>query len=257
MMLLDFCLNVMLNSQQLKELGRKELNESFLGNKRALVNALKNKGIRLEKVRTFCREKHEKANVKLIKDVLKSGKLKGHSWEKARPSNLHLSIQNLVRDCFAGKLDIDEFLKKGNNIIKHEFFITAIHDLAEQTIIINFKDVIPAITSKSTIDFIYDGTPYDLKVTPPLKEWSYKEAKRSPEKFARSLYEGQDTERIRASAKDDNEFNRLYLVYENNSLWENPEDVERRIVRLFSLKRNPFIIDIDGRKIKALVIFLE
>lgn len=247
----------MLNSAQLKELGEKEFDESFRGNKNALVESLKSRNISLQQVLTFCREKHETGNTDLIKSVLKSGKLKGHSWEKARPSNLHLSIQNLVRDCFAGKLNIDKYLEKGNNIIKHEFFITAIHDLAEQTVIANFKEVIPAITSKSTIDFVYDGLPYDLKVTPPLKDWTYEEAKKNPEKFARSLYEGQDTERIRASAKDDDEFNRLYLVYKNDFVWENPEEAEKRILKIFSQRHNPLTINIDGRNIRALVIFLE
>ena len=257
MTLLDFCLRVMLSSEQLKELGEKEFKESLTGNKDALVKALKSRGISLQKVKDFCREKHENVNIVLIKSVLKSGKLRGHSWEKARPSNLHLSIQNLVRDCFAGKLKIDEYLEKGNNIIKHEFFITAIHDLVEQTIIVNFNDVIPAIASKCTIDFVYDSIPYDLKVTPPLKDWTYEKAKKNPEIFAKSLYEGQDTERIRESAKNSDEFNRLYLVYKEESIWENPEKIEKMVVKIFSQKHNPFTIDVDGKKIRTLVIFLE
>ena len=256
-MILDFCLKVMLNTQQLIKLGESKLGISLKGNKTSIIEGLKENGINLSYIRSFCRESHKRANLDLIRKVLKSGKLKGHSWERARPSNLHLSIQNLVRDCFAEKIDIDEYLEKGNNIIKHEFFITAIHDLAEQTIIDNFDDVIPAITSKSTIDFVYNGVPYDLKVTPPLKEWTYEEAKNDPIGFAKSLYEGQDTERVRASAKEVGEFNRLFLVYKDDSIWENPEDVEKKIKELFSRRPQPLTVTTDGKQIKVLVVFLE
>ncbi len=256
-MILDFCLRVMLSNQQLIRLGESRLGIRPKGNKASIIESLKEAGIDLSQIRSFCRETRERANLDLIRNVLKSGKLKGHSWEKARPSNLHLSIQSLVRDCFAGRIDIDEYLEKGNNIIKHEFFITAIHDLVEQTIIDSFEDVIPAITSKSTIDFVYGGTPYDLKVTSPLKGWTYEEAKKDPNRFAKSLYEGQDAERIRASAKEADEFNRLFLIYKNDSIWENPKDVENKIRELFLRTLQPLIIDIDGKRIKALVVFLE
>ena len=253
-----FCLSVMLNANQLVELAAINFPEKrFNGNKKDLVLALCHAGITLEQIRHFCRKKKLWGDTNLIKTVLKSGKLKGHGWEKARPSNLHLSIQNLVRECFAGNLQIDDYLKKGDNIIKHEFFIAAIHDIIEQAVVTNFNDSIPSITSKSTIDFVFDGTPYDLKVTAPLKSWTYKNAKNNPEDFAKSLYEGQDSERIRESAKDVGEFNRLYFVYDKDDIWETPEKAIKLAVKAFSKAPEPFTLNIDGKEIKALVIFLK
>jgi len=227
------------------------------GNKSNIVQSLMEKGVTLEQIREYCREKRPEANISSMRKILSSGKLKGHSWEKAMPSNLHLSIQGLVRDCFAGKTDIDKYLEKGNNIIKHEFFITAVHDLAEQAILTEFKLAIPSIASKSTIDFVLEGVPYDIKVTPPLKNWTFERAKNNPEEFTKSLYEGQDSERIRISAKEDWEFNRFFLVYKDDSLWETPEKMERKIIEL--IKKNPqsFDVNIDGKNIKTLAVFVE
>lgn len=163
----------------------------------------------------------------------------------------------MVRYCLAGKLNIDEYLKKGNNVVKHEFFITAIHDFTEQVILDNFPGVVPSITSKATIDFIYNEVPYDLKISPPLKTWDYESAKKNPELFARSLYEGQDAERIRESAKETDEFNRLFLIYKDDVIWQELEDIQMRIKKLFSMNNKPFLIDVDGKKIKVLVLFLQ
>lgn len=254
----EFCLTFMMSSEDLESLNKKNFGNSLpLGKKVILVKSIIDKGITLEQIRKFCKMEREKANSVLIRKILSSDKLTNHNWEKARPSNLHLSMQNLVRSCLANNIDIEEYLKKGSNIVKHEFFITAVHDLIEQKIIDEFERVIPSIASRSTIDFIFEEIPYDLKVTPPLKEWTFDEAKKFPEKFARSLYEGQDSDRIRSSAKVDWEFNRLFLVYKEDSLWQQPEKMERKVIEMLKKKISPFNIEIDGKEIKCLVVFIE
>jgi len=255
---IDFCLKVLFNAEQLIALGNKEFpGKRFPGPKKNIIESLKNEGITVEQIRNFCRDNNPPTNTDLIKTVLRSGKLNGHSWEKAMPSNLHLSIQNLVRACFAGEMNIDNYLEKGNNIIKHEFFITAIHDLMVQAIVDNFDDIIPSITSRGTIDFVSDANPYDLKITPPIKGWTYGRAKATPIDFAKSLYEGADTERIRKSAEDAEEFNRLYVVYDDAVIWTNPEVAETKVIEAFSRRPAPFTLDIDGKQIKVLVLFLN
>ena len=73
---------------------------------------------------------------------LKSGNLNGHSWHGSMPSMMHLSMQNKVRDCIEGKFDLNRLIEIGSDIMKHEYFMVAAHDLLESEIIKQFDDTI-------------------------------------------------------------------------------------------------------------------
>ena len=127
--------------------------------------------ISIDDIRNVFREKWHPCNMDLHISHLKSGLLKGHSWHGARPSMLHLSIQEKVRDCCDGRLSLEEFLSLGSDVIKHEYFMVASHDICETSIIQSFPSVIPPIGDKSVTDFIFNDIPYDLKITTHPDAW--------------------------------------------------------------------------------------
>ena len=88
----------------------------------------------LEQFKDFYRVNWNPCPKDLHINNLKSGALSGHSWHGAMPSMLHLSMQNKVRDCIAGKFELDQLIEIGSEIMKHEYFMVAAHDLLESEI---------------------------------------------------------------------------------------------------------------------------
>ena len=121
--------------------------------------------INLNVITIFNRENWNPTPTQLHLENLKSGLLTGHNWHGAMPSMLHLSLQNKVRDHIDGKLTLEALIAIGADIMKHEYFMVAAHDLCETMIIQAFPNTIPPVGSKSISDFIFEGIPYDLKIT--------------------------------------------------------------------------------------------
>lgn len=165
---------------------------------------------------------------------LQSGLLKGHSWHGARASFLHMSLQEKVRECIDGKYDINYLLNIGTDIIKHEYFMVATHDLCESTIIKNFHKCIPSLRKKSISDFIFEGLPYDLKNTNPIDGVTKKNYKNQKVKIIQSLFEGADNLRNRKQAiqsYNDWGYNRFYIIVENQERWlSSPQEILDELV---------------------------
>ena len=209
--------------------------------------------ISLEEITQLLRENWKPSNVDAHISNLCSGKISGHNWHGARPSMLHLSIQERVRECCAGTLSIDDYLRIGGDIIKHEYFMVAVHDLCETSIIQNLPNVIPPIGTKSVTDFVFDGIPYDLKVSSHPDKWKSKAGRMTLEdkkQLALELYEGADSERMRKQAekcRNNWGLNRMYFLVSDQSKWEtNPYDLISYFLDEVRKPENKFDITVHG-----------
>ena len=191
-------------------------------------------------------------------DNLKSGKLSGHDWHGAMPSMLHLSLQDRVRDCIQGKINIDQLITIGSDIMKHEYFMVAAHDLAEAKIINHFKDAIPPTSNKSISDFVFNGIPYDLKNTNPIMGFSKEQINNNKEEVIQLLLKGADISRIREQAKrtlNNWGLNRFYFIVHDQNRWLiEPEKLLEELVSEASKLQEPYIITIDNIKILCQLI---
>ena len=189
---------------------------------------------------------------------LKSGKLIGHDWHGAMPSMLHLSLQERVRDCIQGKISFDQLIKIGSDIMKHEYFMVAAHDLAESTSINHFNDSIPPTSNKSISDFVFKGIPYDLKNTNPIMGLSKAQINLNKKEVIESLLRGADILRLRQQAKktiNNWGLNRFYLIVEDQKRWLiEPEILLDQLINEVSKLREPFVITIDGINILCQLI---
>ena len=157
--------------------------------------------------------------------VLQSGLLDRHDWHGAFPSNLHLSLQNRVREYFSETITWEKYMEIGTDILRHECFMLAIHDICETSIIQSFPSVIPPIRSKSLSDFVFDGVPYDLKLTThkdPWKPFAGHMSLEQKKELAIALNKGADSKRIRpAAAKCRNNWgmSRMFYVVNDQDKW--------------------------------------
>jgi len=184
---------------------------------------------------------------------LKTGLIKGHNWHGAMPSMLHLSLQNKVRDHIDGKLSLKELISIGADIMKHEYFMVAAHDLCETVIIQEFPTTIPPIGYKSISDFIFDGIPYDLKITNYFGGQTKEYVNENKQAVAEQLLAGADVLRIREQAKktiNNWGLNRFYVLVEDQDRWmKEPEGVLTELVKEVKKLKDPFIVQIDGIEI--------
>lgn len=191
-------------------------------------------------------------------DNLKSGDLSGHNWHGAMPSMLHLSLQNKVRDHINGKFSLKKLISIGADIMKHEYFMVAAHDLCETIIIETFSNTIPPIGSKSITDFIFNGVPYDLKITNYFKEYTKDFVNKNKQQVAEELLSGADIQRIREQAKktfNNWGLNRFYFLVEDQERWiNNPEGILKELIDEVKKLEDPFIVKIDQIDIKIQLI---
>lgn len=187
---------------------------------------------------SFYRDKWIAAPIESHIQNLRSGLLRGHSWHQAMPSMLHLSMQNKVRECINGDLSLEELVNIGADIMKHEYFMVATHDICETTIINTFPNTIPPIGNKSITDFVFEGIPYDLKVSTYPDGWD--KSNKAPrdeyiKTLASMLYAGADKARMRKQAEKANSnwaFNRFYIMVENQDRWlTNPQEMLDEMIR--------------------------
>lgn len=206
----------------------------------------------------YYREKWKPTASKLHLENLKSGLLFGHNWHGAMPSMLHLSLQNKVRDHIDGKITLEELISIGADIMKHEYFMVAAHDLCETKIIETFPNTIPPVGSKSISDFIFDGIPYDLKITNYFGGQTREYVSQNKQSVAEELLAGADVQRIREQAKktiNNWGLNRFYFLVEDQDRWiTDPEGVLTELIYEVKKLRDPFVVKIDGIEIKVQLI---
>ena len=263
--LIAHCLDAMMDKEEIVQL-LKEYGCKAKGNKKETIKrALEEcKGLTVENLTNFLRDRWEPTDIKKHIANMKSGKLKGHDWHGAMPSFLHLSMQNKVRECAEGNLTIDELIEIGADIMKHEYFIVAQHDIIETSIINHFKDTIPPIISKSITDFVFRGTPVDLKVSGFPEKWENRAKKtkklNDEEKVSliQNLYAEADSERMRKQAeKTINNWglNRMYIIIKDQDKWfENPESIVKKILIELEKTVKPYEVTVNGFRFEAFCI---
>lgn len=206
----------------------------------------------------YYRENWKPTPSKLHLENLKSGELYGHNWHGAMPSMLHLSLQNKVRDHIDGKLTLEELISIGADIMKHEYFMVAAHDLCETIIIETFPNTIPPIGSKSISDFIFEGIPYDLKITNYFEGQTRDYVNKNKQVVAEQLLAGADVLRIREQAKktiNNWGLNRFYFLVEDQDRWiKDPEGVLTELINEVTKLEAPFVVTIDGIQILVQLI---
>ena len=206
--------------------------------------------INLTVITNFYRENWNPTPTQLHLENLKSGLLYGHDWHGAMPSMLHLSMQNKVRDHIDGKLTLEALISIGADIMKHEYFMVAAHDLCETMIIQAFPNTIPPVGSKSISDFVFDGIPYDLKITNYFQDQTKLTVNANKTNVVKQLIAGADLLRLREQAKktvNNWGLNRFYVLVEDQERWfTNPEGILDELISEIKKIGEPLKIEIDG-----------
>ena len=217
--------------------------------------------ISIQEITSLFRAKWTPCDVEMHMESLASLKLQGHSWHKARPSSLHLSFQDYVRMCCEGKISLDEYLGIGYDIVKHEYFMVAVHDLCETAIIQTNEGVIPPIRNKSMTDFVFRGIPYDLKITSHPESWKNKAGSLTKEEkmqLAYELYKGADAKRMRKNAdecKHNWGLNRMYYIVSDQCKWEqNTTDTIQYLLNQLDNTDNFFKITVHDLEVSICLI---
>lgn len=215
-------------------------------------------GIELANIQQIYRSIWQPCPIEFHLSNLKSGSIDGHNWHGAMPSMLHLSMQNRVRDCIDRKISLDRLIAIGTDIMKHEYFMVATHDLCETMIIEKFHNVIPSLGSKSISDFIFNGIPYDLKNTNPILGLSRKEINENKAMVINKLLEGADVARLREQAKKtigNWGLNRFYVIVESQHRWlSEPENVLLELIQECAELNDPIEIEIGGVNIQTQLV---
>lgn len=260
--LVGFCLRHMSSKELIHQLYDKysivyRISDSY----EKLVNRLNEKDyekINETIITKYFRDNWRPTTTKLHIENLKSGLLYGHNWHGAMPSMLHLSLQNKVREHIDGKLKLEELITIGADIMKHEYFMVAVHDLCETMIIENFPSTIPPVGSKSISDFIFEKMPYDLKITNYFGGQTREYVNKNKQAVAEQLLAGADIQRIREQAKktiNNWGLNRFYFLVEDQDRWiKDPEGVLSELINEVKKLKAPFVVKIDGIEIKVQLI---
>lgn len=187
----------------------------------------------VDEVRSFFRTNWTSCPINMHLSNLKSGLLEGHAWHGAMPSMLHFSMQNKVRNCTDGHLTLPELINIGSDIMKHEYFLVAAHDLLESAIIKAFDEVIPPVGSKSISDFVFSGVPYDLKNTKYFGDWDRTSVNANKAEVAELLFRNADVARLRKQAQKSLYgwgLNRFYVMVEDQDRWlQKPENLLKEV----------------------------
>ena len=208
----------------------------------------------------LCRKDWQSAPILYHKNNLSSGILTGHSWHKAMPSNLHYSLQEKVRECIKMQGEIKDLLEIAKDIMKHEYFMTATHDICESSIIEQFTNSLPPSRNKSISDFTFNGIPYDLKVSTYPEGWNNIPCKSQDEQIGliKSFVGGADSLRVRneaIGAYNGWGDNRFYIVVADQNRWINNTDaLLSEIMNKISSLKKPLVIDIDNETIWAQIV---
>ncbi len=203
----------------------------------------------------FCRSWWHDSPIEYHKRNLSSGVLTGHSWHRAMPSMLHYSLQDKVRECISNSDEIECLLDIGRDIMKHEYFMVATHDICESLIIKGNSKALPPTRKKSISDFVFGGIPYDLKVSRYPEDWNNTPCKSAAEmeELAKKMAEGADSLRIRKQArKSYNGWggNRFYIVVADQDRWINDTDtLLEEIMNKVSSLGNPLNVAIGDKSI--------
>lgn len=255
------CLEKMISKPRLLDLAKaRGLSPKSGDNIPKIAAAVAKTGMTLGGVTAHFRGIWKPADTNALVAAMKSGKLRGHDWHGARPSSLHLSLQEKVRESVAGERSLDEVIAIGADIMRHEYFMVAQHDLVESTIIARFGDVIPPIGSKSITDFVFRKVPVDLKVTVCPEGWKDHAGSLTDEQkreVAAELYRAADTDRMRKQAEGARHswgLNRMYVLVRDQDLWfTEPERLLADLMEQLDAAGEPLSVEVNGFKTECYV----
>ena len=209
--------------------------------------------INMDEFAGMCRNLWISAPIDYHKVNLSSGALIGHSWHRAMPSMLHHSLQDKVRECISTTAPLDNLLEVGRDIMKHEYFMVATHDICESLIIRDIPTCLPPTRKKSISDFIFRGIPYDLKVSTYPEGFSLCHSQEEEIALVQSLVGGADNLRIRQEAVDAlNGWgdNRFYILVADQDRWiRNTEGLLVEIMDKVSLLGEPLNVEVGNESI--------
>ena len=166
---------------------------------------------------------------------------------------LHHSLQDKVRECISTNASLDNLLEVGRDIMKHEYFMVATHDICESLIIRDIPTCLPPTRKKSISDFIFRGIPYDLKVSTYPEGFSLCHSQEEKIALAQSLVGGADNLRIRQEALDAlNGWgdNRFYILVSDQDRWiRNTEGLLAEIMDKVLLLGEPLNVEVGNESI--------
>ncbi len=224
------------------------IQESFSYKKIADIAIRKKSKIKLDELFSFFKKSYQPHPVEYHLKNLRSGMLRGHSWHKTAPSRLHLSLQTKVREHIADERALPSLIQIGSDIMKHEYFMVATHDLIESMLVDKFDFVIPSHRKKGVSDFIFNKIPFDLKNTSYPTGLKNKNA--TNKELADNLISKADTDRIRKQAKRSYKgmgLNRFFVVMENQEDWlNNPDQSLKKLEKRIRVLKAPIKMNIDG-----------
>ena len=255
------CLEKMISKPQLLELAKSRgLSPKSGDNMPKIAAAVAKTGMTLGEVTAHFRGIWKPTDTNALVSALKSGKLRGHDWHGARPSSLHLSLQEKVRESVAGKRSLDDVIVIGADIMRHEYFMVAQHDLVESTIIARYGDVIPPIGSKSITDFVFRKVPVDLKVTVYPEGWKGRAGSLTDDQkreVAAELYRSADTDRMRKQAEGARHswgLNRMCVLVKDQDRWfTEPEKLLADLMDRLDAAGEPLSVEVNGFKTECYV----
>jgi hypothetical protein len=142
--------------------------------------------------------------------------------------------------------------------MKHEYFMVAVHDLCETTIIASNPSTIPPIGSKSISDFVFEGIPYDLKITNYFGGHTKEYVNKNKQNVVEQLLAGADVLRIREQAKktiNNWGLNRFYVLVEDQERWfSHPEGILDELIGEIKNMYKPMNTEIGGITISTQLI---
>ena len=177
-----------------------------------------------------------------------------------RQGNLDQSIQQINRKPGISRRNREKLVQEmALNQLNVTYFNGLRNDFIEYEIFKNNFEVFPTLKNSAGLDYFVDGVPYDQKVSRSLglafeskynsHEEAVFEARKNPKILAQSLFENQDTYRLEKG----DICNRLYVVYLDESSFENIKFVTRKI----SNKEVNFVnFPGQAKYYKAMIIFV-
>lgn len=191
-----------------------ESNEEFTLNKKNITKFARNKFL------------PHLYNIDFQKQIIKSGKLKDHSWHQAAPSRLHLTIQRWVRLFLSGEMTFEDYMKRIKNVAKQEIYILVGANITEYLIVNADETIIPNLKKMGISDVIINNLPYDVKNTHNPKTLPYN-LRKEPMKCQEWLFDSGDLQRDLKTAQRAPlyyGYNRIYVIIDPVEKWETEMD---------------------------------
>jgi len=231
--IINYFLKFMSNKKDIIDLLKRQeitgfLRSSTIQNLINFIESEKNFTITKENITNYSRSKFldHLYDIEQQKELIKSGDLSGHSWNKAAPSRLHLTFQNWVRFYLTGELSYEEYMNKVRGVAKQEIFMLVAANITEYLIVNADNGIIPNLKYRGISDVIINELAYDVKNThdPPTCPYNLKKQPLDTQEW---LFDSGDLQRDLKTAEKAPAhlgYNRIYVIIEPTERWETELD---------------------------------